>query len=317
MTNPYLSHNPIPTGIPAVPIHERQLKSTEVELQRAATTTHGYTNAVATLQEFGAATIAVIGLTAAVLDKAQNAVAIGGFLWFLISALVLGPFAQRFTEQAARIQETFDCRIFHLPWNEALAPSSCISRPQIVELAKKVQVGSEADKRITDGWYDPTDRLHYPYDVLVTQEQNLAWDLRLRKRFRYILAGIAITWTTIGFAVTLFGTSMAETLLVVFVPAAAAYDLGRERWRTQCHVENERTRLAELVSAALAEARPGPISVRKRNELQTLARQVQDGIYRTRAEFGRVPGILYRFYRASDEDQLAQVAEAQRARLAA
>lgn len=316
MTNPFLTHNPTPTGIPATPLHERQLGSTEVELQRAATTTHGYTSAFATIQEGGAAGVAAIGLTAAVLDKAQNQVAIGGFLWFLFSALVLGHFAQKFTEQAARFQETFDCRIFYLPWNETLAPSSCVAHAQVIELAKKVEVGSDADKRITDGWYDPTDRLHYPYDVLITQEQNLAWDLRLRKRFRYILASIAIFWTTIGFIVTLCGTSMAETLLVVFVPAAAAYDLGRERWRTQRHVEIERTRLAELVAAALAEAQPGPISVRKRNELQTLARQVQDGIYRTRADFGRVPGILYRFYRASDEDQLAQVAEAHRARLA-
>ncbi|MFC7501079.1 S-4TM family putative pore-forming effector [Nocardioides sp. GCM10030258] len=316
MTNPFLAHNHPPAGIPAVPLHERQLKKTEVDLQRAATTTHRYTNIVASIQEVGAGGVAAIGLTFAILDKAQNQVAIGGFLWFLFSALVLGHFAQKFAEQAARIQETFDCRLFYLPWNETLAPSACVSHPQVVELAKKVKVGSPADKRITDGWYDPTDGLEYPYDVLITQEQNLAWDLRLRKRFRYILATIAVAWTTTGFIVTLAGTSMAETLLVVFVPAAAAYDLGRERWRAQRHVESERTRLAELVADALAEAQPGPITPRKRSELQTLARQVQDGTYRTRAEYGRVPGILYRHYRTSDEDQLAQVAEVQRSRLA-
>lgn len=315
MTNAYLVHNSPPAAVPPVPLHQRQLMPTEIQLQRAAAAVHRRTSAVATAQEVGAAFVALAGLLAAVYEKWQNQVAIGGFIWFVISAWVLGHFAQFFTERAAVIQETFDCRLFYLEWNETLAPADSVTHADVVELAAKVKAGSKADQYITNGWYDPTEGLEYPYDVLCTQEQNLVWDLRLRARFRRVLAVLGAIWTSIGFLVALTGTSMAQTLLVVFVPAAAAYDLGRERWRAQGEVIAERTRLARLVEGALSAGVPGPLTEPKRAELRLLARQVQDGIFRTRSEFGRVPGLVYRLNRDKDEEQLAQVAEARRARL--
>jgi hypothetical protein len=315
VTNPYLLTNTPPAGVPAVPLHMRQQLPTEVQIQRAAGTVHGYTSRVATVQEVGAVVVAFAGLASALFDKGQSQVAIGGFIWFVISAWWLGYLAQKFTEQAALIQETFDCRLFHLDWNETLAPANSVTQNQVIDLAERAEVGSKADKRITDGWYDPTDGLEYPYDVLCTQEQNLLWDLRLRRRFRHALAALGAAWTLIGFVVALSGTSMAETLLVVFVPAAAAYDLGRERWRTQRHVETERGRLAQVVGHALSTGTPGPLAEAKRAELRLLARRVQDGIFRTRSEFGRVPNTVYLRNREKDEKQLAEIVECHRSRL--
>jgi hypothetical protein len=141
------------------------------------------------------------------------------------------------------------------------------------------------------------------------------WDLRLRTRFRHFLAFLGAAWTTVGFVVALSGASMAQTLLVVFVPAAAAYDLGRERWRIQGTVVAERTRLARLVEEALAVGVPGSLTPTTRADLRLLARQVQDGIFRTRSDFGRVPRLIYLLNREKDEKQIGEVAEGHRARL--
>ena len=131
-------------------------------------------------------------------------------------------------------------------------------------------------------------------------------------------SAFSAVWTLLGFAVALSGTSVAQTLLVIFVPAAAAYDLGRERWRVQRTVATERRRAAGVAAAALTTATSGPLTPERRSELTpALAHQVQDTLYRTRAEFGRVPGILYNSRREQDEAEFANMAETHRTNLTA
>ena len=55
--------------------------------------------------------------------------------------------------------------------------------------------------------------------------------------------------------------------------------------------------------------------VEKRELLQLIARQVQDGIFRTRAMFGRVPNFLYTRLQEQDETDFANIAEDRRTRL--
>lgn len=315
VTNPYLARNPSPTGVPSVPLSDRQLDHMEVELQRASKVLHNRTQLVAGGQEVGAVLLAAAGMASAILDVGQSQVAIAGFIWFITSSFVLGHVAKGFTEGAALIQEAFDRRLFTLDWNETLHSSDPVNQPRVLNLAGKLRPDSSAEREIQAGWYDPTDGLEYPYDVLVSQEQNLCWDVRLRRRFKLTLGVLGSVWTLLGFGIALSGTSVAETLLVIFVPAAAAYDLGRDRWRVQHAVATERGRCAALVSAALAAAEPGALTSDQREDLVLLASQVQDVIFRTRAEFGRVPAILYSRRKDKDESEFATIAEGHRTRL--
>ena len=57
--------------------------------------------------------------------------------------------------------------------------------PSLAQLARRLRPGCRKDQRILAGWYDPTDGVHHPYDVLIAQEQNLAWDARLRRRYAW------------------------------------------------------------------------------------------------------------------------------------
>jgi hypothetical protein len=315
VTNHYLVDQTPPQGVPPVPLSKRQIQAAERELQRAAAVVHARTQRLATTQETGAVIFAVVGVISAATGYFQSSVAIAGFLWFLVSAFVIGHFARASTDEAAEIQEVLDCRLFYLDWNDTLGSADRVTHERMLRLSNKLKAGSEAESRIDNGWYDPTDGVEYPYDVLIAQEQNVCWDVRLRKRFAWALAILGTGWTVLGLVVGLSGASVSKTLLVVFVPAAAAYDLGRERWRVQRQTSRERQRLAQIVGGVLDQAQSGPVSDQKREDLTCLARSLQDGIYRTRSEFGRVPGVLYKWFQPRDEHEFAQISENRRRKL--
>ena len=75
-----------------------------------------------------------------------------------------------------------------------------VPEPDVSQLARELRRGSAKDQRITEGWYDATEGVHHPYDVLIAQEQNLGWDARLRRRYASVILTAVIIWSGLGFA---------------------------------------------------------------------------------------------------------------------
>ncbi|WP_157910530.1 MULTISPECIES: S-4TM family putative pore-forming effector [unclassified Pseudofrankia] len=71
-----------------------------------------------------------------------------------------------------------------------------------------------------------------------------------------------------------------------------------------------------IVSTELRSARPGPVSEEEFGRLRDSARNIQDGIFRTRLDVTRVPEWYYRRHRSNDEQDFADTAEGHRRRLA-
>jgi SMODS-associating 4TM effector domain len=63
--------------------------------------------------------------------------------------------------------------------------------PDLAQLARRLRPGCKKHQRILAGWYDPTDGVHHPYDVLIAQEQNLAWNARFRRRYATLVLAAA------------------------------------------------------------------------------------------------------------------------------
>ncbi|MFF0371268.1 S-4TM family putative pore-forming effector [Micromonospora sp. NPDC005087] len=148
--------------------------------------------------------------------------------------------------------------------------------------------GGARDQRITSGWYDPTNGVHHPYDVLIAEEQNLAWDARLRRSYSNWVVTAAILWAAIGFlAGLLTGATIVQTLLSFVIPSLAAFQLAHEICAGQRRVAVERERLSRLVQSELHDAQPGPIQDDHRRRLRETARDIQDGIFRTRLDAAR------------------------------
>ena len=111
-------------------------------------------------------------------------------------------------------------------------------------------------------------------------------------------------------------TTLLDTLLSFFVPSLAAYQIAYEIWSGQRKVADERDRLAKVVNTELHSGRPGPISDDEWQRLREVARNVQDGVLRTRLDTTRVPEWFYKRFRDDDERDFSDTAEGHRIRLA-
>lgn len=307
-----------PAGIPARPIHERQLDDDMVRLQRAASVSHRNGQIIDAVRNVAALTLAAVGLVVTSVGHGRTVWTILGAAWFLISYFLLKNLMSATAKQGALLQEQFDTTLFDLPWRQAAAGDP-VPDHDVRRLARKLPVGGKRDQRITSGWYDPTTGVHHPYDVFISQEQNLAWDARLRRNYSFWITTAAISWVVLGaIVVGLFGNAtIPQAVLSFYVPSLAALQLALEIRSGQHKVADERERLAKIVQTELRNALPGPVPEAERNRLRAVARDVQDGIHRTRLDVARVPEWLYRYHRDNDERDFGDTAEGHRQRLAA
>ncbi|MGK5738927.1 S-4TM family putative pore-forming effector [Micromonospora sp. URMC 103] len=305
-----------PSGIPVRPIHERQLDDDMLLLQRAASASHRRGQVIEAARNTSAIALAFGGLVVTFLEQGRSWFAICGFTWFLISTFILKGWASSTARQGALLQEKFDTALFHLPWRRAVAGDP-VADHDVFRLARGLKQGGTRDQRITSGWYDPTNGVHHPYDVLIAQEQNLAWDARLRRTYSNWVLAAAILWAVIGLlAGLLIDATVVQTLLSFFIPSLAAFQLAHEIWAGQRRVASERERLSRLVLTELSNAEAGPVQDGDRRRLRETARDIQDGIFRTRLDAARVPEWFYRRHRDTDERDFASTAEGHRQRLA-
>jgi hypothetical protein len=304
-------------GIPPRAIHERQLDDDMLLLQRAAAASHQRGQLLEAVRVDAALALAAAGVLITLIGHGRTAVSIVGFFWFLVSAFLLKGLAGNTARRGALLQEMFDTALFHLPWRTTVAGDT-IPEPDVRRLARQLARGGKKDKRITDGWYDPTHDVHHPYDVFIAQEQNLAWDARLRRRYSHLIAAAAFLWTAIGLVIGLAvaNATLVDTLLSFFVPSLAAYQIAYEIWSGQRKVADERERLAKVVNTELGNGRPGPVPDTEWHRLRNVARDVQDGVLRTRLDTTRVPEWFYKYFRDDDESDFGDTAEGHRVRLA-
>ena len=143
-----------------------------VRLQRAAAASHQRGQLIEAVRVTAAVALAVAGIIVTLAGHGRSAVSITGAAWFAVSAFFLRRAAASTTRQGALLQEMFDTELFYLPWRPTVAGDQ-VPEPDIAQLTRRLRPGCKKDQRILAGWYDPTDGVHHPYDVLIAQEQNL------------------------------------------------------------------------------------------------------------------------------------------------
>lgn len=137
-------------------------------------------------------------------------------LWF-IDQVALVPWAGRKREEAAAIQEDFDCCVLDIAWPKHLG----VHRPtadRVRLLVDKGQRAGEARKGLAD-WYDLEALPVNPVEArLHCQRANCDWDSRLRGEW------IFVVWFTVSSVVVagvVVGAAMGVTLLDVVLGVAA------------------------------------------------------------------------------------------------
>jgi predicted pore-forming effector associated with SMODS systems len=145
----------------------------------------------------------------------------------------------------------------------------------------------------------------------------LGWDARLRRSYAALVMAAALAWSALGLiaGMLIADATIISTLLSFFIPSQAIYQIALEIWTGQQRVAAERQRLNQAVTTALRSGQPGAISDPDWLRIRETARDIQDGILRTRLDVSRVPEWFYRRYRNYDELDFADAAEGHRSRL--
>jgi hypothetical protein len=296
------------------PISERQNDPDALDLQRAAFASHRRGQHLEALRTSVSLLLAAASVLATLVTLVAPIITVLGFAWALTASLVIDGAIKRETRRAAAIQEAFDTRLYQMNWNTAFVGQP-VPPEDLHRLVRAFHKNDHREDRIRN-WYPDMTGLHRPYDILLCQQTNLAWDARLRRRYATFLLTAVILWSALGVVVAIaVGLTVIEALLRWYVPSLAALRLGLEGQRTQRDLANERERLLELVRGELDRASPGPVTPARQMRLIKLCREIQDGIFATRQQVARVPGWFYGQFRPGDEEDMHKSAQHQRTRL--
>lgn len=235
------------------------------------------------------ASVLLVGLAMEAELYRQLATMIIVALWFVDQA-VLVRWADRRKEEAAAIQEDFDCFVLDLPW----PTHSGVERPTDDRVRELVGISRapEVDRELVD-WYGgdgiPVEataaRLH-------CQAVNCRWDGRLRKEWIYAVISVVGTLAAVGlFVATLAGVSLLEMALV----AAAVLRLAA--WlTTELRVQSAARRRMEKLRDFLARTGEQAGSLTSCD-----IRLVQASIFEHRRHCPMVPDWFYRCRKTAHE----------------
>ncbi|WP_242906951.1 S-4TM family putative pore-forming effector [Actinomadura terrae] len=287
----------MPEGRPT--LRERQNDPALLALLRAMSVSHARVRRLNALRMAAAMAMAALGLLASFTGSLPW-VSVLGALWALAYSAGASFWADGELRRAALLQEMFDVRLFLIPWNRVIAGDE-VPAHEVSRLNRRFR-GDDGPLR---DYYEIPD-LPRPFDVLGCQHQNLGWGARVRRRYATTVAGATAGWAAMGLLVGVAADlGLTELVLRWYLPSLGVLLLGIDTQRGQRMIADERERVLRLVHEHLARTtgRAGPARTR---DLLTLARQVQDAVYRTRVAQSRVPNWFFSRFRARDRQDFQE-----------
>jgi hypothetical protein len=223
-----------------------------------------------------------------------------GITMTLIDIFWFTPWQKRVRESAALIQETFDCEVLRLPWNEIKAGKS--PEAELVKAKADIyQVCSSKMPPLTE-WYSPGIRgLPMHLARLVCQRSNCWWDAKQRRRYGGVLLFLVITifatltWLAIGMNLT-----MQDFVLRVLAPFAPALVLGVRLGLEQIEAARRLDRLKDHSDRVWNAALTGKPEM----EIELQSRTLQDEILDNRRKNPPVFDLIFRTLRPKLESEM-------------
>lgn len=298
---------------PRPPISRRQNEPYMVDLVKASSAAHVRQQRLETARVTVSLALAAASVLAAFAAVTAPVITIAGAAWALAYTVLVSPLTKGQARRSAVIQEMFDTELFGLAWNGTLTGGRL--RPdEISQLVREFNPRRGRGARLRD-WYVDTTGVPQPYDIFICQQQNLAWDARLRRRWAWVLLAAVGIWVVLGLAVGYAASlTIPETLFRWYAPSLAALIYGIESCKTQREIATERERVMNLVQNEIDNAQPAP-SPDEEVRLMAKAREIQDVIFATRKQAARVPDWFYARFRQHDENDFRANAEHLRRKL--
>ena len=206
-----------------------------------------------------------------------------GVVFTVVEYVVFNNLTSKGREEAARIQELFDCDVLELPWNEMVGEKP---EPSDVERAAQrfVQKTPGDAYQTLRTWYDrptPDPSMALPLARVVCQKQNIKWDTHQRRsyarRLFFAMGAYAVILFVIGMAVN---SSYRQPFEGPAIFAITVLVIGGKHAMDHHRAADQLDELKVQVTALLQEAKDLPESA----SLTAKARDLQTEIFHHRKE---------------------------------
>ncbi|AZN40404.1 S-4TM family putative pore-forming effector [Paenibacillus albus] len=219
-----------------------------------------------------------------------------GFVWLLLSVILLQELEKKITRRAATIQEEFDTSLFELPWRDRLVGRKA-SPEQVAHASQRFK----GDRSKLLDWYTGLNAPSHFLNVLLAQRSSLAWDVKLRKRYAILVGVLSLVYliTTITIC---WRSDLKTYILTMLIPSASILLHGittcSEHWRRALSCEEVVQDLLELYR------------IKARNlerDILHECREFQDFIFLKRCDITLIPNKIYWLSRDNDDQVMKQI----------
>jgi hypothetical protein len=281
---------------------------TERQLERLAAQRHIYASAkkILGLQMILAVPVALLwSVCVAIFPAIKPYSALWGIIVVLVDVFFLESLKYSWCQQAAKIQEMFDCDVLSLEWNNFLAGR----RPDtesILEAAKKYKRTDQDFSKLKNWYPSVVGTLPIHLARIICQRANCWWDAKLRRRYAHrillILCAVAVLILMIGL---IGGMSVEKFILAVVVPLMPTFTIGIREYYKHRSSADLSDRLKELAEDVWERAKADGSSEKVLYD----SRRLQDGIFNRRSNSALVFDWIYERLRNDQEEQMNKKAE--------
>ncbi|SER52101.1 S-4TM family putative pore-forming effector [Giesbergeria anulus] len=228
----------------------------------------------------------------------------GSIVVLLLEVGVVARLQKEDCKRGAKVQEQFDTEVLKLDWNQLVA-----GRRVDAEEVRAITTTemSDSERKRLQNWYEvDVSRLPVQLGRLICQRTNLAYDMRIRRKYVAILIGAAgVISVTLVFVGIYQGLNLNDLILTLCLPVLPLVAYVLREHRKQNDTIETLTTLKSEVEKVWDKALSGASST----ELTTASRALQDAIYRHRASNPLVFDWLYNKLRNNEEDQTRHAVE--------
>lgn len=242
--------------------------------------------------------------------------ALAGVLILLGDTIFFESVQKRLRRRGAKIQESFDCLVLGLDWNEFLAGS----RPdgeEVNEYAAKYrefveyygsEVGADRDYTKLRDWYSPAVARVPPHVArIICQRSNISWDSKLRRRYAAAVLTATVASFTILLAWGLFRHYSLEDFVLVLAGLSPLLVWGGREFQKQREAADNLDRLMEGAKALWERLLEGRLTA---EECGDESRSLQDALFDHRQNSPVVLEWVYERLRSGAEGVMSVTAEA-------
>jgi len=168
-----------------------------------------------------------------------NQLGVFGVLWTIVY-LVSENYRRKKTEQGAKIQEQFDTELYEISWNEVLCNDKVNSDTQ-TDLATKYK------KNNLLNWYSLEVDTTLPKSIatILCQRINFSWEVKLRKRFVWILTILLLVYYGFFIAFVLYKNMGVYDMLILIAPSLSFLIYGvQNSIALKTHIQSKNERLS-------------------------------------------------------------------------